>query len=262
MKIQFIIAIIFALLINQNTKSQPINFNIEVGEELVYVVKYTLLELGELRFKILEKKEKEGQTYYRMMVYIDSYSGIPFVDLHEIFETHYNENHYSDYFRATHKDDDYYGFTEYQFDYKNKKINVKSGDLKPYRVIKDTSETLTQKMHDGLSLFYFARWNFGTNKLVKLSCFVAEQKANADINFYTKTEKATSSYINYEVDCRKLDGYTDVQGIFGFTGGFEGWFSNDEHSVPIYAKLNVILGSVTCHLKSWRKSNWNPPRAK
>ncbi|MBN2572144.1 MAG: DUF3108 domain-containing protein [Ignavibacteriales bacterium] len=262
MKTKIIFAIIFFWLYESGIKSQSINFKIEVGEELTYVVKYVLLELGELRFKILEKKEKEGQTYYRMMVYIDSYSGVPFVDLHQIYETNYNSNHYSDYFRATHKSEDYYGFTEYKFDYANKKLYVKQGDLKPYRIFKDTTEVLTKKMQDGLSLFYFARWNFGADRLAKLSCFVAEQKANTNINFYTKTEKAVSSYINYEVDCRKLDGETDVQGVFGLTGGFEGWFSNDEHSVPIYAKLHVILGSVTCHLKSWRKSNWNPPRAK
>ena len=58
----------------------------------------------------------------------------------------------------------------------------------------------------------------------------------------------------------RLDGSTDFISVFGLTGYFEGWFSNDEASIPIVAKMKVIIGNVTLKLKSWKRAGWNPPK--
>ena len=49
--------------------------------------------------------------------------------------------------------------------------------------------------------------------------------------------------------------------IFGLTGVFEGWFSDDAASVPISAKMHVLIGSVRIELLRWKRSNWTPPLA-
>jgi hypothetical protein len=59
-----------------------------------------------------------------------------------------------------------------------------------------------------------------------------------------------------------FDGRADFVGIFGLTGGFEGWFSNDEARVPIMAKMKVLIGSVTIELMRWNRPGWTPPRAR
>jgi hypothetical protein len=59
----------------------------------------------------------------------------------------------------------------------------------------------------------------------------------------------------------KFDGKLDFTGIFGLSGEFEGWFSNDEARVPILAKMKVLIGSVTIELMSWKRKGWAPPRA-
>ena len=59
-----------------------------------------------------------------------------------------------------------------------------------------------------------------------------------------------------------MDGKANFIGVFGLTGGFRGWFSDDAERVPIIAKLNVLVGSVTLELKEWKHGNWNPPKGK
>ena len=54
----------------------------------------------------------------------------------------------------------------------------------------------------------------------------------------------------------------DFISIFGLTGYFEGWFSNDEASIPIVAKMKVLIGNITLELKSWKREGWIPPKYK
>src|SRR3989304_4808416 len=61
--------------------------SLAVGEELTYLVTYSFMELGEVRIKIRDKKEVNGKTYYSTIAYIDSYSGIPFVNIHQTYES-------------------------------------------------------------------------------------------------------------------------------------------------------------------------------
>ena len=61
-----------------------------VGEELTYVVSYTLIKLGEVKLIVKDKKEINGKVYYNTVAYINSYSGIPFVSLHQIYESKLN----------------------------------------------------------------------------------------------------------------------------------------------------------------------------
>jgi hypothetical protein len=67
--------------------------------------------------------------------------------------------------------------------------------------------------------------------------------------------------VDYPIDVVGFEGNAEFVGIFGLTGGFDGWFSNDEARVPIVAHMKVILGSVTLELMSWKRPGWTPPRA-
>ena len=98
--------LIFSIASNSTSKAQPDGYKsgffsdkeLKVGEELTYVVKYSVMKLGEVRLKIKDKKTIDGRTFYVTYAYIDSYSGIPFVDLHQIYESYVDENLYSDFF--------------------------------------------------------------------------------------------------------------------------------------------------------------------
>lgn len=231
-----------------------------VGEEITYVVKYGLVKLGEVKLQILESKVKDDRSYFRTRAYIDSYSGIPFVNLHQIYESNFNSSQYSDYFKHTEKEKDYVKFTEYFFDYKKKNVHVKKGKYNPYEIWTDSTTGVNANYQDGLSLFYYARLNTGQKKSVNVPCFVTEKFVYTQINFYDSIDRISIDAVDYDIPCTRLDGHTDFVSIFGLTGNFEGWFTNDKYAVPTIARMKVIIGNVTLELKSWRKANWIPPK--
>jgi len=231
----------------------------QVGEELTYVVSYSFIKLGEIKLIVKDKKEVKGKIYYNTVAYINSYSGIPFVSLHQIYESRINQNYTSDFFRGIVKHDEYSTFTDYSFDYKNSKIRIKKGKVNPYQLWTDSAAGLNNQIQDGLSIFYFARMNLGTKKSVNVPCFVNDKYEITKINFYTDIKNAEIDAVDYDVSCLRLDGKMDFISIYGLTGYFEGWFSNDEASIPIIAKMNVFLGNIKLELKHWKREGWNPP---
>lgn len=234
----------------------------KIGEELTYVVKYSVMNLGEVRIKVKDKKIINGKTFYVTYAYIDSYSGIPFVDLHQIYESYVDENLYSDFFKALIMGDEYTAYTEYNFDYEKSIIHVKKGQVNPPEVWTDSTTGADIKYQDGLSIFYYARMNTGEKKSIDVPCFVTEDKVFTRLNFDDKPEGISIDAVDYEIACVKLDGETDFVSIFGLTGYFEGWFTNDRAAVPVLAKMRVIIGNITLELKSWKREGWIPPKYK
>ncbi len=232
---------------------------IDLGEEIIYVVKYLFIPIGEIKLKVTSFNQTD--SIYSAIAFIDSYSGLPFVDLHQIYETKFNKNQIPIFFRGTiiGKDTTY---TTYNFDYRKKKIHIIKGSKTKNEIWTDSTASLDKEYLDGLSLFYFARMRTGHKGFYDTPVFINEKPERTTFNCYDTSEKISISSVDYPIDCVYLEGETEFKGIFGLTGGFEGWFSNDKHAVPIYAKLKVIIGNVTVELKNWKKSEWQPPRFK
>jgi hypothetical protein len=102
--------------------------------------------------------------------------------------------------------------------------------------------------------------NLGTNKSENVPCFVNEKYVTTKINFYTDIQRVEIDAEDYDIACLRLDGRMDFISIYGLTGYFEGWFSNDEASIPIVAKMKVFLGNVKLELKQWKREGWKPPK--
>jgi hypothetical protein len=97
---------------------------------------------------------------------------------------------------------------------------------------------------------------------MNIPCLVTEQKVNTYIDFTNQQRQTvTLDAVDYPVDVIGFEGTAEFVGIFGLTGDFEGWFSNDDARIPIVAKMKVIIGSVTLDLVSWNRPGWTPPRA-
>lgn len=232
----------------------------QVGEELTYLVKYSIFKLGEIKFKVISKKEFRGETVYSTIAYIDSYGDVPFVDLHQIYQSYINKDYYSDFFRGIIKTDKYDTFTEYYFKYDSSKVRVIKGKIEPKEVWTDSVGTIKKEYEDGLSIFYYARMNSGQNMIDTISTFVNEKKEKTIINFTDEVSGVSIDAVDYEISCVKLEGEAQFVSIFGLTGDFEGWFSNDDASIPIAAKLHVLIGNITVELIDWKREGWTPPR--
>ena len=150
--------------------------------------------------------------------------------------------------------------TDLPFNYEDQKVRIKKGRFNPSKTWTDSVGTAEKEFQDGLSIFYYARMNFGTSKSENIPCFVNEKKVNTKINFYNKVIPVEIDAVDFKVACLRLDGETEFVSIFGLTGYFEGWFTNDEASIPVVAHMKVLIGNIKLELKRWKREGWKPPK--
>lgn len=235
---------------------------IDVGEEITYVVKYLAFEIGEITLKVQSAQVEGNDTIYSAIAYINSYNGIPFVDLHQIYETKFNSKQISRYFKGSIIDNKDTTYTKYNFSPDKKSIHILKGRESTGEIWTDSIAKYDRDYQDGLSLFYFARMRTAQKKTEHVPVFINEKYEKTYINFYNEIEDMDIDAVDYDIACVRLDGETEFRGIFGLTGYFEGWFSDDQYAVPIVAKMQVIIGSIKLELKSWKKKGWMPPKYK
>jgi len=229
------------------------------GEELTYNVRYGFIDLGQVKIKTVKRVRSNGVDAYQAIAYIDSYKKIPFVDLHAVFESHIDSSVFSHYFFGKSKDGENWDFGRYRYDYMKKFVFLEAGSRDTIVQKRDTLK-LDGSTQDGLSLFFFARDQLYSNRKQGIPAIVKEKKVNTTIDFFGKRKSVEYDLVDYPVDVIGFEGQMEFTGIFGLTGDFEGWFSNDEARVPILAKMKVILGSVTIELMSWNRPGWKPPK--
>ncbi len=268
MKIVLSILIIFLIfnipahsrLADSTVSPNSIIKQLEVGEDLTYVVKYAFFNLGEIRFKIVGKEIINGITVFKTVAYIDSYEGLPFVTIHQVYESFIDSSYFPLSFLGTMMDDDT-TYTEYSF-VGDSVIHVVKGNPNTKQVSVDSLINVNKGFQDGLSILYFARMNTGRDTTLFVPCFVNENQEIATLNIYSDHEEIEIDAVDYGIDCLKLDGSTNFVSVYGFTGEFEGCFSNDKYSIPIVASMNVLIGHVTLELINWNVNDWDPPEYK
>lgn len=231
-----------------------------VGEELIYNVSYAFLDIGQIRIKVLEKVSSKGHNHYRTIAYLDSYSGIPFVDLHTIYESHVDRGVFSRLFRSRVKDETRWYATLYEFDYSGQKMYVRKGWWGSNVVDLRDSLRVDTLYQDGLSLYYCARQHLRSNRRAVIPTIIQEEKVRTIIDFINKQTSTVIDAVKYPIDVIEFEGNAEFVGVFGMTGAFQGWFSNDDARVPILAKMKVIIGNVRIELMKWNRPGWNPPQ--
>jgi hypothetical protein len=230
------------------------------GEDLIYNVRYGFIDLGQVRIKVINGVRTTSYMAYEGKALIDSYK-LPFVDLHAIFESLMDSTAYSHLFTGYSKDGDRWNASRYNFQYDKKRVLIEQGERDSAVAKRDTLK-IDGVCQDGLSLFFYAREHLYTGWKVNVPGVVKEQKVSAFINFKKEHKSVEVDAIDYPVDVVALDGHLDFEGLYGLTGDFEGWFSNDEARIPILAKMKVLIGSVTVELMKWTRQGWIPPRSK
>jgi hypothetical protein len=233
----------------------------EVGEELVYEVSYLNITLGRVKAVAEPFTTLNGKKVAKVKVFIDSHPNIPFVSLHSIYESWMDTSMTFSYqFNAnTQTDDGDWQFDQYVFDYPNNKLTMEMFRYKK----KESSKTVEIKKHfnDGSSLLFAARALLFSKKSYRMPTVIMEEPVSTIINFSGKRESTEIDAVSYPVKTVYFNGDADWTGIYGLSGRFEGWFSDDAARVPIKAKMKVYVGSVTLELKSWKRNGWTPPKA-
>jgi hypothetical protein len=285
-KVRFIISVIIAVLFSSQTgagfnlrnekfpaqsstqNSELLRQNermLQVGEELEYSVHYSFFNIGTVRFKVTDKEERNGRSIYHSYVIIDSNPSLSWlVDLHIRFYSEMDQDAFTYQWLSEDSTSKKTTYRKMRFDYEAHKMYFEWGEklqTNEYKKIDERIVPITNNCQDGLSLFYYARQHALEKIQTTIPTFVDTNEVTAKVNFGIEHLDEDIGAVKYPIDVIKLDGHADFVGVFGLTGGFEGVFSNDAASIPITARMKVILGSVKVELKSWKRDNWTPPRA-
>jgi len=229
------------------------------GEELVYEVSWTVFKLGTIHLR--------SSTDLSAEAHIDSYEDLPFVDLHSIHTTRMDPEFYSRASTAFElKENGWWGM-EYTYDLPNKRLLVAetmqaSPDSAPRsRMPPDTIALADTNFVDGLAIAYFPRRFVRTGEDVSVPTVLYGKLGITAFRFPPEPTAISIDAVEEPVRVREVEGSTSVVGIFGMTGSFTGWFSDDVAGVPIKGTLKVLLGTVDIELVSWKRSGWSPPLA-
>jgi len=231
------------------------------GEELVYDVSYMGITLGTIRVTTLKNETFNGKSVHHTKIYIDSRKGIPFVDLHSIYESWIDPSvQFSHNFAASTKESDgSWTYDKYLFDYPGQAVTMekyKANKLSNKRVLKTS-----KKWNDGSSLFFLARQMLKSKKTIKVPTIIMDDTVSTSINFVGKEETMEIDAAKYPIKTIYLSGTANWTGIYGLSGKFEGWFSDDEARIPIRAKMKLYVGNANIELVKWNRSSWQPPKA-
>ena len=257
MKIIRLLTILFVFAIFSTSSFAQI---FSVGEELNYEVSYLGVRLGTIKIITENKDNVGGKPVAKVKAFIDSRDGIPFVSLHTIFESWIDNSvtfsrQFVGHFKTS---DNKWTYEKINFDFSSNKFRCEK--WLDNRLLAGKDFYSLKKWNDGMSLFFFARQYCNTTKPVSVPTIMDQDTVKTKLNFSGKRESAEVSAINYPVKCIYFDGVANWTGIYGLSGNFEGWFSDDDARVPIKAKMKVYVGSVSIELVSWKRAGWTPPK--
>ena len=237
---------------------------LSVGEELEYRVSYSFFHVGTIRFTVTDRFEREGRTVYHVRTIIDSNPSLSWLtDLHIRFYGEIDEEAFSYWWIGDDSSNTGINYRKIAFDYPNKRMYFTKGRLLASGERAQTSiDTLpvSGRAQDGLSLFFYAREHLHQKAEERVPTFVENKEVSTYINFLNERTDNDIDAVDYPVDVIHLEGRADFVGVFGLTGGFEGWFSNDDARIPVTARMKVILGSIKVELSKWKRGEWTPPR--
>jgi hypothetical protein len=228
-----------------------ISFSSEVfqdGEKLVYNVSYFGIDIGKVEVESICKEKINEKDTYKTITKIDTYNDIPFVDFHVIYREwmdvsfHYSHKFITNTFYA--KDD--WGYGEINFDYEKNYINIKS--WRHDEIEFDKHFQTEKKYCNGLTLIFIMRQHAHDRKTLKVPALLNNDTTYAWLNLSGKKEDVFVDAFNKKASCYKAGGKIDMTGLYGLAGDFEVWITADEKRIPVYAKVNIILGSAILEL--------------
>jgi len=262
LKINFIGALILILLLSAGNIIFAQNTTVmQPGEELEYEVSFLNIKLGRIRVVTEPNETFKGQSVFRAKATMESYPGIPFVDLNTIYSSWIDRSvSFSHRFEGNTKmSGNTWQFQRIDFEYDKEQIVNEKWEN---RVSIDKLITKnTQKVNDGCSLFFLARQYANMKRSVRVPTLIDTQIGTTFINFHGRQETISIPAISYPVRTLFLDGRAEWEGVYGLSGRFEGWFTDDEARIPIRARMNVYVGNVIIELVKWKRDGWTPPRA-
>ena len=236
------------------------------AETLVYEVSWMKIRLGQVRLVAGVPTTEGGTTAYHAAAYIDSYQGLPFVDIHAVDHSTFDSGYYSRGFYSSDKKDNYWKTEHSLYDFSRRLIFIENITQRTRKSppdgppVIDTIRITDTLMEDGLSILYFARAYLHTAGPRAVPTLVYRKLGATRFAFPGAIEPVEIDlFPGKKIRSLRFTGKAEFEGIFGLTGDFEGWFSDDNAAVPLSAEIKVLIGSVRLELVRCSRPGWEPP---
>ncbi len=232
------------------------------NEELTYSVSWMSINIGTITMTI----DSGIGNIRSASAVIDSRDGIPFANVHAVFKGAMSNLGIPVWFIGFDKSKDgEWNVLRYDYAIEEGRAFIRSGSAQSPAVNQlhlTASDTvpIDRMTQDGLSVFYFGRKQVTSRDTFSVTTIVQGIAGTTVMNCSGKRTSTEINAVDYPIDVIEMDGLAKFKGVFGLSGEFTGWFSNDHARVPIRAKLGVILGNVNLELVRWKRSGWIPPR--
>ncbi len=244
--------------------TEPTDSIMQKGEVLTYEASYLFFKIGRVKMEVLGKTVYNGTEAYRIRAQIDSYSGIPFVNLHAVYNSYQDAKTFmclgTDNIQKDGKDSVY---TSYVLEFKKKILDWRR--WKNGKLIEQAEVPLDKNYTDGLSFFYYIREEcrkaHGVKTSLSVPMLIDTVRSAVNLTINEKKEPCKVTAFDYPLESYKMSGHMDFTGFFGVTGDFTGWMSADSAEVPLKGDVSVIIGSVVVRLKDAGRAGWIPPRS-
>jgi len=229
------------------------------GEQLLYEVSWAFIKLGTIHLKLGPDRRPEA--------HIDSYEGLKVVDLHAIHTSAMDSSFFSRACQSIDKDGDLWNGLDYEYDFPNRRLVVREMTKKDPTApaenlrVRDTIALTSTRFIDGISIAYYPRAFIHMYRTVVVPTVLYGKMGETTFHFDGNRTTVSVDALEKPVRVVEVHGTTSVEGIYGMTGDFTGWFSDDAAAVPIKGKLKVLIGSVNVELIAWRRGTWSPPVA-
>ena len=231
-----------------------------IGEQLEYKVTFLHFTLGTIVITTDSTAVVDGSHVWFVHCTMDSRPGLPFVSLHAVYRSRMDPHGISLFAIESRKEPNgEWSYLKYFSDYANHEIAIEKGGAGLPMIKNDYSTT--NGYADALSLIFFIRLNALRHSAYQMPTFVETDTARTHLNFLASFDAQTIDATSYPIACRYFTGTAAWKGIYGLSGKFEGWCSDDAASVPITAHMKLYVGNVCLELVRWSRPGWAPPAA-
>lgn len=229
---------------------------IEADEYLKFEVKYSFLKLAWLELEAVRDTVVKGDTLSYVRSIIRTNSRVPFMDedidyYSSLFYVNKNNQPVTYNYWKDNVDAGRYREDEYFFDRELNQVRYNENG------VRDTLD-LVEPATSGLIIFLWSRMFAGTETPYDINVYVSKEqgKIHAE-NFQKKEKRKVIAFDDQEFDTYYSKGQAEVNGPFGFSGEFEGWFLADDLRIPVEIRAKVFLGKVKIQLIEYRRGERN-----
>ena len=236
-------------------------YQFEAGEELHYEVSYMGIKLGKLIVNSEGLVDYQSKKAYKMKAKLDTYDGIPFIDAHTSYETWADKSFtFARLFKGyALLEDKSRELHQILFNYDDN--NIKTEKWVHNKLVEEINISTSKKWIDGLTMFYMCRKYINLKRTINVPTINGNDTAYTKLNFHGRKDEVEIDAADDKIKTVYMNGKAGWEGVYGVTGEFKAWFSDDDARVPIKAEMNLYVGNVDIELVKWKKKNWSPPKA-